>query len=142
MNEQRNIKNFKELGNFLKKTRRASGQKLDKISKHLIIKKQILHDIEEGVISREEFSNKVHLKGFLNSYIKFLKVKGDFSIQGLFSERLNDIKDNNIKFNSTKTEHSTYGSLIILSSLIILTILYLLWNKDTYYKLYDIGLLL
>ena len=39
------------MGTFLQKKRRIKGEKIDFISSNLIIKKQILKDIEEGALS-------------------------------------------------------------------------------------------
>ena len=63
--------NLKELGDFLKENRKLQNIKIEDASKLLLIKKDILDKFEKGEANIEQAS---YLKGFLNSYIKFLKL--------------------------------------------------------------------
>ena len=64
--------NLKELGDFLKENRKLQNIKIEDASKLLLIKKDILDKFEKGTVNIEQAS---YLKGFLNSYIKFLKLE-------------------------------------------------------------------
>ena len=64
--------NLKELGGFLKENRILENIKIEDASKLLLIKKDILDKFEKGEVNIEQ---QIHLKGFLNSYIKFLKLE-------------------------------------------------------------------
>ena len=64
--------NLKELGTFLKENRELQNIKIEEASKLLLIKKDILDKFEKGEANIEKAS---YLKGFLNSYIKFLKLE-------------------------------------------------------------------
>ena len=64
--------NLKELGTFLKENRELQNIKIEDASKLLLIKKDILDKFEKGEANIEQAS---YLKGFLNSYIKFLKLE-------------------------------------------------------------------
>ena len=64
--------NLKELGDFLKENRKLQNIKIEDASKLLLIKKDILDKFEKGEVNIEQAS---YLKGFLNSYIKFLKLE-------------------------------------------------------------------
>ena len=64
--------NLKELGSFLKENRELQNIKIEDASKLLLIKKDILDKFEKGEVNIEQ---AFYLKGFLNSYIKFLKLE-------------------------------------------------------------------
>ena len=64
--------NLKELGSFLKVNRELQNIEIEDASKLLLIKKEILDKFEKGDINIEQES---YLKGFLNSYIRFLKLE-------------------------------------------------------------------
>ena len=143
MSENKVFKSFKELGTFLQKKRRIKGEKIDFISSNLIIKKQILKDIEEGTLSSKDFIDSPHLKGFLNSYIRYLKCENECKIDNLFNKReTSNMKNNNVSLELSSERKSSYGSLIILFSLLIVGVIYLLWNKQTYQQLYNLGKLI
>ena len=143
MSENKVFKSFKELGTFLQKKRRIKGEKIDFISSNLIIKKQILKDIEEGALSSKDFIDSPHLKGFLNSYIRYLKCENECKIDNLFNKReTSNMKNNNVSLELSSEKKSSYGSLIILFSLLIVGVVYLLWNKQTYQQLYNLGKLI
>lgn len=143
INQGKVFKSFKELGSFLQKKRRLKGDKIDYISSNLIIKKQILKNIEEGSVSEIDFYNNPHLKGFLFSYIKYLKCDEECKIENLFlRDKKSIINKQKVSLESGLDRRNSYGSLIILFSLLLVGLLYLLWNKDTYKQLYNLGLMI
>ncbi len=140
MSENRVFKSFKELGAFLQKKRRLKGEKIDFISSNLIIKKQFLKNIEEAYYTEKHFTDNPHLKGFLNSYIRYLKLENDCKIDNLFYESENTfINKKNVSIEVSTEKRNSNGSLIILISFILVGSLYLLWNKNTYQQLYNLG---
>ena len=131
---------FKELGGFLKKKRRLKGEKIDFISSNLIIKKQILKNIEEGIFTGKDFKDNPHLKGFLNSYIRHLKCEKDCKIDNLFDKKEPSFnKKQSVSLEVSTEKKNSYGSLIILFSFLLVSLLYLFWNKKTYLQLYNLG---
>ena len=128
--------NLKELGNFLKKNRRLQNIKLDQVSKLLLIKKDILTKFENGDIKIEQQS---YLKGFLNSYIKFLKLENLCEFKVSQTKKISNLKKSNLQLKSSDFKKNRYSSIIILLSLISVSLIYLFWNKKTYLNLYLIG---
>ena len=53
-----------------------------------------------------------------------------------------NMKNNNVSLELSSEKKSSYGSLIILFSLLIVGVIYLLWNKQTYQQLYNLGKLI
>ena len=140
MNEIKSFSNFKELGAYLKKNRRERGEKINNISAMLLIKQNILKDIEEGNISKEEFLANNHIKGFLNTYIKYLKLEDKCKTNNLYLIKKSSLRRSKFSLEiSSDNKKKMYGSLIILSSLIMLGMIYIYWNKNTYYILYKLG---
>ena len=127
---------LKELGNFLKKNRRLQNIKLDQVSKLLLIKKDILTKFENGDIKIEQQS---YLKGFLNSYIKFLKLENLCEFKFSQTKKISYLKKSNLQLESSDFKKNRYSSIIILLSLISVSLIYLFWNKKTYLNLYLIG---
>ena len=70
--------NLKELGDFLKENRELQNIKIEDASKLLLIKKDILDKFEKGEVNIEQAA---YLKGFLNSYIKFLKLENSCKLK-------------------------------------------------------------
>ncbi|MAI02881.1 MAG: hypothetical protein CMP40_03525 [Rickettsiales bacterium] len=128
--------NLKEIGSFLKKNRRLKGKKLYDIAKILVIKKDLLSDFEEGNITIEKFNNNSHLKGFLNSYIKYLNLEGVCRLNLLQSAKVSDLKKSNLRLKDISSKETKYGSLLILLSLILIGLTYLFWSKNTYLNLH------
>ena len=127
---------LKELGSFLKKNRRLQNIKLDQVSKLLLIKKDILTKFENGDIKIEQQS---YLKGFLNSYIKFLKLENLCEFKVSQTKKISNLKKSNLQLKSSDFKKNRYSSIIILLSLISVSLIYLFWNKKTYLNLYLIG---
>ena len=139
MQEMKSFNTFKELGSYIKKVRRSKNEKLAFISRQLIIKKQILQDLEEGKISATEFAANSHLKGFLNSYIRYLNLENQLRLDAVLKQKPTSVKNRNVSLEKTKERKNIYGSMMILLSLILICITYLIWNKNTYYHLYKLG---
>ena len=131
--------NLKDMGSFLKKNRRLKGKKLNDIAKILVIKKDLLSDFEEGNITMEKFNNNPHLKGFLNSYIKYLNLEGVCRLNLLQSTKVSDLKKSNLRLKDISSKETKYGSLLILLSLILIGLTYLFWSKNTYLNLHLLG---
>ena len=127
---------LKELGSFLKKHRRLQNIKLDQASKLLVIKKDILTKFENGDIKIEQQS---YLKGFLNSYIKFLKLENLCEFKVSQKKKISNLKKSNLQLKSSDFKKNRYSSIIILLSLIAISSIYLFWNKKTYLNLYLLG---
>ena len=133
------IKSFttlKELGKFLKEHRKSQNIKIEDASKLLLIKKDILNKFEKGEINIEQHS---YLKGFLNSYMKFLKVDDICRLKFPAKKKISSLEKSNLQLEISEAKKNKYGSIIILLSLSILGLTYLLWNKKTYLNLYLIG---
>ena len=48
------------------------------------------------------------------------------------------IKKTNVSLDKNKIEKSKFGSLIILTSLVLIGLLFLFWNKSTYQDLFEL----
>ena len=133
------IKTFtdlKELGSFLKENRKRQNIKIDEVSKLLLIKKEILYKFEEGEAEIEQYS---HLKGFLNSYIKFLKLENFCKLKFTETKKVSSLEKSNLQLERSKLKKNKYSSIVILLSLSAIGFVYLFWNKKTYLNLYLIG---
>ena len=128
--------NLKELGAFLKENRELQNIKIEDASKFLLIKKDILDKFEKGEVNIEQAS---YLKGFLNSYIKFLKLEHLCILQFTEMKKVSKLEKSNLQLESTDLKKNKYSSIVILLSLIAISFTYLLWNKKTYLNLYFIG---
>ena len=128
--------NLKELGNFLKENRELQNIKIEDASKLLLIKKDILDKFEKGEINIEQES---YLKGFLNSYIKFLKLENSCVLKLSETQKVSKLEKSNLQLESSELKKNKYSSIIILLSLVAISFIYLLWNKKTYLNLYLIG---
>ena len=134
-----NIKTFtniKELGNFLKENRELQNIEIEDASKLLLIKKEILVKFEKGEVNIEQAS---YLKGFLNSYIKFLKLENLCILKFTEIKKISKLEKSNVQLESSDLKKNKYSSIVILLSLIAISLIYLLWNKNTYLNLYLIG---
>ena len=134
--EVKTFTNLKELGNFIKQNRELQNIKIEDASKSLLIKKEILDKLEKGEANIE---NASYLKGFLNSYIKFLKLENLCKLKFTETKKISKLEKSNLKLESTELKKNKYSSSVILLSLIAISLLYLLWNKKTYFNLYLIG---
>ena len=128
--------NLKELGDFLKENRKLQNIKIDDVSKLLLIKKEILDKFEKGEVNIEQAS---YLKGFLNSYIKFLKLENLCKLKFTEIKKVSKLQKSNLQLESSELKKNKYSSIIILLSLISTGLMYLFWNKKTYLNLYLIG---
>ena len=128
--------NLKELGVFLKENRELQNIKIEDVSKLLLIKKEILDKFEKGAVNIEQAS---YLKGFLNSYIKFLKLENLCILKFTETKKVSKLEKSNLQLESSELKKNKYSSIVILLSLIAISFTYLLWNKKTYLNLYLIG---
>ena len=127
---------LKELGNFLKENRELQNIKIEDVSKLLLIKKEILDEFEKGEANIEKVS---YLKGFLNSYIKFLKLENSCKLKLSEMQKVSKLEKSNLQLESSELKKNKYSSIVILLSLVAISFTYLLWNKKTYLNLYLIG---
>ena len=134
--ETKTFTNFKELGSFLKENRELQNVKIEGASKLLLIKKDILYKFEKGEANIEQAS---YLKGFLNSYIKFLKLDNLCKLKFTETKRISKLEKSNLQLESSELKKNKYSSIVILLSLVAISFTYLLWNKKTYLNLYLIG---
>ena len=128
--------NLKELGDFLKENRELQNIKIEDASKLLLIKKDILDKFEKGEVNIEQAS---YLKGFLNSYIKFLKLENLCILKFTETKKVSKLEKSALQLESSELKKNKYSSIVILLSLIAISFTYLLWNKKTYLNLYIIG---
>ena len=128
--------NLKELGDFLKENRELQNIKIEDASKLLLIKKNILEKFEKGEVNIEQAS---YLKGFLNSYIKFLKLENLCILRFTEIKKVSKLEKSALQLESSELKKNKYSSIVILLSLIAISFTYLLWNKKTYLNLYLIG---
>ena len=128
--------NLKELGDFLKENRKLQNIKIEDASKLLLIKKDILDKFEKGEVNIEQAS---YLKGFLNSYIKFLKLENLCILKFTETKKVSKLEKSALQLESSELKKNKYSSIVILLSLIAISFIYLLWNKKTYLNLYLIG---
>ena len=138
MVNKKTFNNFQELGTFIKKKRRETGERIDSISAKLIIKKIILQNIENGVFTQSDYEKNSYLKGFLITYMKDLNIINDFNVENLFLKNIMEIKKTNMSLDKNKIQKSKFGSLIILTSLVLIVLLFLFWNKSTYQDLFEL----
>ena len=138
MVNKKTFSNFQELGTFIKKKRRETGERIESIASKLLIKKLILQNIENGVLTQTDYERNSYLKGFLKTYMKDLNIINDCDIESLFIKNIMDIKKTTVSLDNKKTEKSKFGSLIILTSFILIGLLFLFWNKSTYQELFEL----
>ena len=142
LQEKKIFKNFFELGTYIQKKRRETGERVEAISSKLLIKKYILKDIENGIFTQNDYEKNSYLKGFLKTYMKDLGLLEKCDIENLFVNSSIDIKNSRVSLDNNKTSSNKFGSLIILVSLIFIGLLFLFWNRDTYYNLFELEKLL
>ena len=128
--------NLKELGSFLKENRELQNIKIEEVSKLLLIKKDILDKFEKG---EANITKESYLKGFLNSYIKFLKLENSCKLKLSEIQKVSKLEKSNLQLESPEFKKNKYSSIVILLSLVAVSFTYLLWNKKTYLNLYLIG---
>lgn len=138
MVDKKTFTNFQELGTFIKKKRRETGERIESFSSKLLIKKIVLQNIENGIFTQSDYEKSSYLKGFLKTYMKDLNVIDNCNIENLFLKKTIDIKSTSVSIDKNKAEKNKFGSLIILTSLIIVGLLFLFWNKSTYQELYEL----
>ena len=138
MENKKIFNSFKELGSYLKRKRREGGERLESVSSKLLIKKNILQNIENGIFDQSHYEKNSYLKGFLKTYMKDLNVMENCDIENLFLKNIIDIKSSTVSLDNAKVDKNRFGSLVILISLVLLGLLFLFWNKSTYQKLYEL----
>ena len=138
MVEKKTFKNFLELGTYIQKKRRETGERIESFAAKLIIKKNILKNIENGTFSQDDYEKNTYLKGFLKTYMKDLSLLNDCDIESLFINNSIDIKKSSVTLDNNKGDDNNFGSLVILISIILIGILFLFWNKNTYYDLFEL----
>ena len=127
---------LKELGSFLKENRELQNIKIEDASELLLIKKNILDKFEKGEVNIEQAS---YLKGFLHSYIRFLKLENLCKLKFTETKKVSKLEKSNLQLERSEFKKNKYSSIVILLSLIAISCIYLLWNKKTYLNLYLIG---
>ena len=137
MENKKTFNNFKELGTFIKKKRRESGERIENVSAKLLIK-----NIENGLFNQGDYEKHSYLKGFLKTYMKDLNIISYCNVENLFIKNMIDIKNSNVSLDNASNKKNRYGSLIVLLSLILIGLLFLLWNKSTYQDLFELEKLL
>ena len=140
--EKKIFKNFFELGSYIQKKRRETGERIEAISSKLLIKKNILKNIENGIFLQSDYEKNTYLKGFLKTYMKDLNLLEECDVENLFANSAVDIKNSRVSLDNNKASSHKFGSLIILVSLIFIGLLFLFWNRDTYYRLFELEKLL
>ena len=91
--------NLKELGSFLKENRELQKIEIEDASKLLLIKKEILVKFEKGEVNIEQAS---YLKGFLNSYIKFLKLENLCILKFTEIKKISKLEKSNLQLESSE----------------------------------------
>ena len=91
--------NLEELGVFLKENRELQNIKIEDASKFLLIKKEILDKFEKGAVNIEQAS---YLKGFLNSYIKFLKLENICILKFTETKKVSKLEKSNLQLESSE----------------------------------------
>ena len=71
-----------------------------------------------------------------------LKLLEICDIENLFVNSSIDIKNSGVSLDNNDADDHKLGSLIILISLILIGILFLFWNRNTYYELFELEKLL
>ena len=132
------IKNLEELGSILKEERNKKGESVELISQKLFIKKNIIYMIEDGTTDKLSIE-KTYLQGFINSYLKYLDLSFEFNINNLDYNKKITKKDSNIPLEIIPPKEKASGTMILLFSLLLLGLVYLLWQKQTYYDLKELG---
>ena len=137
--EKKNFQDLVSLGSYLKKNRRLKGKNIEVISKNLFIKKTIIKSFEEGSITLDKFHSDSYLKGFLKSYIKYLELDKFCNLDLIEQKKISNLNKTSIHLETSDSKNNSYGSITILISIILLGLVYLIWNKQTYTQLYLLG---
>ena len=137
--EKKQFEDLISLGSYLKKHRRLKGQKIEYISKNLFIKKKIIQSFEAGSITIDKFHSDSYLKGFLKSYIKYLELDKNCNLDLIEQKKISNLNQPSLQLKTSNSKNTSYASLTILISIILLGLVYLIWNKQTYTQLYLLG---
>ena len=98
-----------------------------------------MQNIENGTFTQSDYEKNSYLKGFLKTYMKDLNIINDCDVENLFLKNIMDIKQTNVSLDQNKIGKSKFGSLIILTSLVLIGLLFLFWNKSTYEDLFELA---
>ena len=132
------FESFEELGIALKDKRKEKDENIESISRKLFIKKIYIEAIELGNLSK--FSLKdTYIKGFIRSYSNYLDKNLSLDIENLFTLEKDNLKKTKVSLQITPPKEKVLGSIIILLSLIVMGAIYLIWQRQTYIDLYEIG---
>ena len=137
--EKKKFEDTVSLGSYLRKHRRLKGKKIELVSKKLFIKKTIIKSFEEGSITIDKFHNDTYLKGFLKSYIKYLELDKTCNLDLIEQKKISNLNKASIHLETSNSKNNSYSSITILISIILLGLVYLIWNKQTYTQLYLLG---
>ena len=137
--EKKKFENLVSLGGYLRKHRRLKGKKIELVSKKLFIKKTIIKSFEEGSITIDKFHSDSYLKGFLKSYIKYLELDKTCNLDLIEQKKISNLNKTSIHLETSDSKNNSYGSITILISIILIGLVYLIWNKQTYTQLYLLG---
>ena len=138
--EEKKFEDLVSLGSYLKKHRRLKGKKIESVSKNLFIKKTIIKNFEEGSISLDKLHSDSYLKGFLKSYIKYLELDKICNLDLIEQKKISNLTKTSLHLETSDSKNNSYGSITILISIILLGLVYLIWNKQTYTQLYLLGI--
>ena len=101
MSEEKKIfQNFFELGTYLQKKRRETGERIEAISSRLIIKKNILKN-KKWFLFKSDLK-KTLSKGFLKTYMKDLGLLNECDIENLFISNSLDIKKSSVSLDNNR----------------------------------------
>ena len=137
--EKKKFEDTVSLGSYLRKQRRLKDKKIALVSKKLFIKKAIIKSFEEGSITIDKFHSDSYLKGFLKSYIKYLELDKTCNLDLIEQKKISNLNKTSIHLETSDSKNNSYGSITILISIILLGLVYLIWNKQTYTQLYLLG---
>ena len=84
---------------YLKENRELQDIKIEDVSKLLLIKKDILDKFEKGEVNIQQAS---YLKGFLNSYIKFLKLDDLCILNFTETKKVSKLKKSTLQLESSE----------------------------------------
>ena len=131
--------NLESLGVFIGEQRVKKKLELNNVAEALLIKKSILIKFEKGDVSTDDLKTQPHLGGFLNSYIRYLKLEKECKLELTTTNTISNLKKSNLQLETSESKKNNYSSVVILLSLIMIGLTYLIWNKETYLNLYLLG---
>ncbi len=134
-------KNLLELGALLKEEREKKGESLELVAQKLFIKSKYISIIESGNI-KELSLEQAYLRGFINSYLKYLGLNINYDIDNEIKEvkeKKKPRKETQVPVDIIPPKEEASIGMILLFSILLLGLVYLLWNKQTYFDLNNLG---